>query len=372
VGDRRTRLLLILILRIALMLGVLIPRVHLSSLLPAWSPSVGAWLVAAVVSTALGVGLAVLRWQTVLTGMGFGRAADEAADPVDPVLDDPAYERALLGLDADADVPLDPRPEPGTTDAPVDLGLHRLGRHYLAGLFMGNFLPSTIGGDVLRIRRLSQDNGLVAESVASVVLERLTGWVVLPFITLVSLAANPGLRDLGEASALAAGVAVATLVVLAVVLVAVGHPRVGGRFTGGAGWHRFASTVHLGLDRLRRHPTAAVGMLATGLAYQLAVVLAAFCAAHALQIHAVGLTACLAFFPAVAIVQVVPITLGGLGAREWALVLFLHPLGVPTGRAVALGLVVYGLNLLVSFAGAPSFALGGRKSPVPELSSDRT
>jgi hypothetical protein len=166
-------------------------------------------------------------------------------------------------------------------------------------------------------------------------------------------------------------VATATVVVLAVVLVAVGHPRLGGRLTGGAGWRRFASTVHFGLDRLRRRPGAATGMLATGFAYQLAVVFAAFCAAHALQLHAVGLTACLAFFPAVAIVQVVPVTLGGLGAREWALVLFLHPLGVPAGRAVAFGLVVYGLNLLVSFAGAPSFALGGTKRPTQELSADR-
>jgi hypothetical protein len=225
---------------------------------------------------------------------------------------------------------------------------------------------------VLRVRRLSQDNGLVAESFASVVLERLTGWVVLPFITLASLAANPGLRHLGHASTLAAGVGVATLLVLAGLLVVVGHPRLGGRLTGTAGWRQFASAVHLGLDRLRRHPGAATGMLGTALAYQLVVVLAAFCAARALQIHPVGITACLAFFPAVAIVQVVPITLGGLGAREWALVLFFRPLGVATGRAVALGLVVYGLNLLVSFAGAPSFALGGPKPSTRELSGDRT
>jgi uncharacterized membrane protein YbhN (UPF0104 family) len=60
--------------------------------------------------------------------------------------------------------------------------------------------------------------------------------------------------------------------------------------------------------------------------------------------------------------QTVPISLGGLGIREGALVLFLHPLGVPTGRAVALGLLVYALNLTVSLLGAPSFALGGRRS----------
>jgi glycosyltransferase 2 family protein len=50
---------------------------------------------------------------------------------------------------------------------------------------------------------------------------------------------------------------------------------------------------------------------------------------------------------------------GGLGIREGAFVLFLGPLGVPAGQAVALGLLVYGLNLAVSLLGAPAFAVGG-------------
>ena len=34
--------------------------------------------------------------------------------------------------------------------------LPNLVSHYLAGQFVGNFLPSTIGGDVLRVSRLTQ------------------------------------------------------------------------------------------------------------------------------------------------------------------------------------------------------------------------
>lgn len=47
--------------------------------------------------------------------------------------------------------------------------------------------------------------------------------------------------------------------------------------------------------------------------------------------------------------------------REWALALFLNPLGVPTERAVALGLLLYALTVATSLAGAPAFALGVRK-----------
>ena len=40
--------------------------------------------------------------------------------------------------------------------------------------------------------------------------------------------------------------------------------------------------------------------------------------------------------------------------------LLLRPLGVSSGHAIALGLLVYGLNLAVSLLGAPAFAVGNR------------
>lgn len=310
--GRRTPWLVLRLAASAVMLGVLVPRVHFGTLLPEWSAARIAWLLTALVVTGVSIVLAALRWQAVLTALDLHARAPEL--------------------------------------------LH----HYLAGQFVGNFLPSTIGGDVLRARRLTEGRGDGAAIFASVVLERLTGWIVLPALTLVALGANAGLRELGRASALAAGVAVTTIALLSILLYAVGHPRLGGRWQAEAGWQRFANAVHLGVDRIRRHPGAVVGVLLSGVAYQVTVVFAVFLAARALGIEQVGLTATFAFFPAVAIVQVLPLSVGGLGLREWALVLFLDPLGVPAGRAVALGFVVYGLNLAVSLAGAPSFAVGGR------------
>ena len=89
------------------------------------------------------------------------------------------------------------------------------------------------------------------------------------------------------------------------------------------------------------------------------MVVAAWVASQALGLH-LGITVLLAFMPAVAMAQVLPISVSGLGLREGALVLFLRPLGVSYGHAIALGLLVYGLNLAVSLLGAPAFAVGGR------------
>jgi glycosyltransferase 2 family protein len=301
------------------MLAVLVPRVEdFSHLLPTWSLKSALFLGAALMVTLAGIILSAVRWSQVLSALGLR-----------------ARVRTLLS-------------------------------HYLAGLFVGNFLPSTIGGDVLRVTRLSASNGDRPDSFASVVLERLSGWLVLPVITLAGLAINPNLRELGAASAVAFGLSVATLVLLAAVLVAAASPRIGGRLAGKPGWQRFLGAVHLGLDRFRRQPVAVLWVLVAGFAYQLVVVLGAFLAARALGID-VGPTAILAFMPAVAIAQVLPISLGGLGVREGAFVLFLHPLGVPTGQAIALGLLVYGLTLAVSLLGAPAFAAGGGAAEAPEV-----
>ena len=52
---------------------------------------------------------------------------------------------------------------------------------------------------------------------------------------------------------------------------------------------------------------------------------------------------------------------GTLTNASGAFVLFLTPLGVPAEQAIALGLVLYALNLGVSLIGAPAFAVGGRR-----------
>jgi uncharacterized membrane protein YbhN (UPF0104 family) len=311
-----------LALRIGLsvvMLGVLVwrvPKFDADEVFPELTVRTVGWLALAALLTLVALVLSALRWQKVLEALG------------------------------------------------VRTGLRTLLSHYLAGQFVSNVLPTTIGGDVLRVSRLSRDTGESPSSFASVVLERMTGWLVLPVISVVGFLVNPGLRHLGTATRVALGLAFATLIGLCVLLYAAANTRVGGRFATRDGWRRFLGAVHLGLDQLRREPGAALNVLLVGFAYQFALVLAAVAAAQALGLgRTAGLTALIAFFPAVAIAQVLPIGISGLGLREGAFALFLHPLGVSTEEAIALGLLLYLLNLGVSLLGAPAFAVGGRAGP---------
>jgi glycosyltransferase 2 family protein len=282
---------------------------HLSALVPKWHAATLFWLLSALALTGIGIVLAAIRWQRVVV-----------------VLEMRARLSTLLAT-------------------------------YLAGLFVSTVLPSTIGGDVLRVTRLSAATGDSPRSFASVVLERLSGWIVLPLLTLTGLLIHPSLLHLGTATRLALTLSLGALALLAVLVTAGASPQLAGRLAHNAGWLRFIGAVHLGMERFRRHPAAAARVLGVSLGYQLSVVVAAWMAAHALGLH-LGITVLLVFIPVVAMAQVLPISIGGLGLREGALVLLLRPLGVSSGHAIALGLLIYGMTLAISLLGAPAFAVG--------------
>jgi len=295
------------------LLALLVSKIHLDNLVPK-HPHVStlAYLAAGLAVTFGGLVLSAWRWQRVLC-----------------VFDTPVSIRVLLS-------------------------------HYLAGQFVGNVLPSTIGGDVLRVSRASNSTGSTSSAFASVALERLTGFLALPLLSLLGFLAMPSLLE-GKAargSHFALIIDAISLTALVVILLLAASPRLAGRFRDRENWMRFIGAVHLGVDRLRRRPREGVAVLVAAVAYQASTVVVVWCAIHVLGLH-VPNAAVLAYTPAVAMVQVLPISLGGLGVREGALVLFLRP-WVASGQAFAVGLLWYAMLLVVSLLGAPSFAVGHR------------
>ncbi len=295
----------------AALLAVLVSKIHPENLLPEKRHlSTLAFLVAGLLITGLGIVLSAWRWQRVL------RVFD------------------------------------------VRVPLRTLTAHYFAGQFVGNVLPSTIGGDVLRVSRGTTTTGSGSVSFASVVLERLTGFIALPLLVFLGFLIRPSLLDNNHAW-MALAIACGTLLLLVLILVVVGHPKLAGRFAERENWMRFIGAVHVGIDRLRHQPRDAFDVLVAAVIYQLSTVAAVYCAVHALGIS-VPNAAVVAFVAAVAMAQTIPISVGGLGVREGLLVLLLHPFGVSTSSAVALGLFWYGMLLVVSLLGAPAFAVGHR------------
>ncbi|MFM7616528.1 MAG: lysylphosphatidylglycerol synthase transmembrane domain-containing protein [Actinomycetes bacterium] len=239
-----------------------------------------------------------------------------------------------------------------------EVRLRTLVAHYFSGQFVGNVLPSTIGGDVVRVSRLTRTIGDAPTAFGSVALERLTGFIALPVLSLIGFAIDPSLLG-ADRSWIALLASAITITALGAIVFLAGHPRLAGRFRHDEGWTRFIGAVHVGVERMRREPRRAAAALGTAMLYQASLVVTMWCVAHALDAP-VPTAALLAYIPAVAMAQVLPLSLAGLGVREGMLVLLLTPLGVTTGQAVGIGLLWYLIMLVVSMFGAPSFAVGSR------------
>ncbi len=250
----------------------------------------------------------------------------------------------------------------------VHLPFRRMLSHLLAGEFVSNALPTSFGGDVVRVMRQGSDTGDYADAFAATALERLTGWLVLPFLSTVAMLVQPELLQLGTATAVAVTINVVTVVALVAILWVAGHERGAGRMLGRSGWRRYLAAVHIGIIAFRHRPGRVALVLGAGLGFQVMQCISVWAAARALQIPEVTLLAAMAFFPPTAIAQNLPIAMGGLGVREAAFVLFFGALGVPDANAIALGLLVYFVFIAASLAGAPSFAVrrSRRTGPVPQ------
>jgi uncharacterized membrane protein YbhN (UPF0104 family) len=189
------------------------------------------------------------------------------------------------------------------------------------------------------------------------VLERLSGFVALPLLAFVGLALTPSLFE-ERGGWIALGISAVALLALVVILAVAASPRLAGRFAEHGDWKRFIGAVHTGVARVRAEPRSSLDLLVAAVVYQVTTVLTVYCAVRTMSAP-VGFTAVLAFAPAVAMAQVMPLSLSGLGVREGMLVILLGSIGVSAGASIGVGLCWYLMTLVASLVGAPSFAVGG-------------
>ena len=275
--------------RVAVSLGFLgllfwrLPEVQLDELFPSPTPATWVWIAAAVGVHLVAYLLQNLRWSAVSDTLG------------------------------------------------IPLGFRRLFGHLLAGEFVSNALPTSFGGDVVRVMRQGHDVGDYAESFAATSLERLTGWLVLPDAVAVGPSAlGTGYLSLGAASTVAVLTDVLTFVALL-------GPAVGRRSPRGVDW----SDVPAGAtwapstwasSRSGRRAQAVRVLSTAGVGFSSSS--ASACgAARALRIDEVTLVASLAFFPPTAVLQNFPSPSGPRVTRGGVRPLLRSARGQPLGRS---------------------------------------
>ena len=81
------------------------------------------------------------------------------------------------------------------TERDVNVPLHRLMSMYFIGTFFNNFFPSSFGGDVVRSSLLGDNIGSQGRALASVFLERFTGFIAMVSLAIFAFIFSPFLHD---------------------------------------------------------------------------------------------------------------------------------------------------------------------------------
>jgi len=236
------------------------------------------------------------------------------------------------------------------------LTLARLTRHYLVGLFFNNFLPTSVGGDVVRAWDVGKDMEDSAEGAASVVAERLIASVGLALTAALGLpfvAVGPQVY-VAVAVVFVAGVGLAALFLMPSWSERIVRSSMGSRFEGVAGWVERASKATGEL--LRDFPTAG-RVLALSVAFQVLVATVNWCLFRALGTP-VSFVECVIFTSIISAVTMVPISISGHGVREAGYAYFFSLAGVPTAVAVTASILFFATVAVCTLPGAVFFAAG--------------
>ena len=255
----------------------------------------------------------------------------------------------------------------------IEVSLKRLFKIYLVGVFFNNFLPTAIGGDLVRGLDLYRFTQRGKEAAVSVMAERFLGLAALLIIGVTALVfsysslQDPFLVWLILISAcgyliLLFGLATPTIFILtARMLNRMRLQWFGQRLL------KIPEAIALYKSSLR---TLIYSSILSILIQTLTVVIY-YILSRSLHLS-IPFVYLFLFFPVINIVSMAPVSLGGLGIREGMTVYLFHKVGVESGHALGLSLAWYSIIFLTSLLGGVVFALrGGRGLPPPSSSSRR-
>ena len=207
-------------------------------------------------------------------------------------------------------------------------------RCYYSGLFGNVFLPSVVGGDVVRaglgLKLARSKSGLLLGSLADRLIDTIgLAGVAAVGALLVPTALDPSSRRIFVgAGVIFAGLGLALLVILRLPIARrLSFKR-----------RRQLVKVRQAVLALGRHPSRLVLALLLAMLLQALLISLNAWLGEAVGIH-IALVVWLFVWPLAKIAALLPLTQGGIGVREGALVILLQPFGVSSASALATGLI---------------------------------
>lgn len=242
---------------------------------------------------------------------------------------------------------------------------------YLVATFFNNFLPSNIGGDVIRISDTAPAAGSKTRAATIVLFDRVIGLIGLILVAALgaTIATEMGDQEPFDPLWLWIGLAAGTL---AITVTLMKPALIGKLLTPLRIFHKEWVDERINqllesLEKFAAKPSALLRCLSGSIAVQIVLVLfyAAIARAMGVPMPAVHLAV---LIPMSFVVQMLPISMNGFGVREAIFGLYFTRLGLPRESGIALSFLGAALIMLFSVSGA--VVMLARKSHASSASSN--
>lgn len=250
----------------------------------------------------------------------------------------------------------------------VAMRFRALTSSFLVATFFNNFLPSNIGGDVIRIRDTAPVAGSKTLATTVVLIDRGIGLLGLVLVAALGATAGPRLVDAGPgvgAAMLWAAFTVASVLALVALLEPRALPRLLRplRLIHAEWVDERLGRLQAALHRFGEAPSALGGCFAGAVFVQATLV--AFYLAIARSMHIpIGFAELAFIVPVSLVIQMAPISVNGFGVREATFGFYFDRLGLPLESALLVSFVGAGLIMLFSVSGGVTYLLR-KRGPEP-------
>jgi glycosyltransferase 2 family protein len=233
------------------------------------------------------------------------------------------------------------------------------------GFFFNNFLPANVGGDVIRGYGLARYTDRTADAAVSVVVDRIVG--LMAYMSTAAVAAIVAVNLTGKhALQRVEWLAIAALVALAGLFAVLLSRRLRALISRLFRWRLLAALapfwerVSTAFDAYRFRYGAlalAFGVALVGIVCTSFVI---WCLSQAMG-GLMPLPAIFLFNPLIALVLMVPISVGGIGVSQTAYPFFFGLAGVPATHALAVSLLMQAVAIVGSLPGGVFWLRGRRR-----------
>jgi hypothetical protein len=224
----------------------------------------------------------------------------------------------------------------------VNIPLKRLISSFSGGVFFNIFLPSTIGGDLIRAADLTEHTKKAKEVIATVLLDRISGYIGLVFVIITALILG-GRLVLDKVILTSVSAIILFLVVGLLVLFNNSIYAKISKFLSSPGAGKIKETIknmHQEIHAFRNHKNLIVGNLALSFLIQLVTPVAIYFIGLSLGIK-ISPQYFFIFIPIIGAITLLPIAIGGLGLREYLFVIYFAKAGVIEQLALAMSLLSF-------------------------------